>query len=576
MSEISFIFNGISTTIQFMDNETIASIIQRYCSKIEKDINSLFFLYNGIVINEDLKNKELINKIDKTAGKMKILVYNKNDINTLGNEGKIKSKSIICPKCNKICLIKIKDYKLILYGCQNKHHNDIILLSEFENSQIIDETKIICNNCSNNKYYSYNKQFFKCFSCGQNLCPLCKSNHDNSHKIINYDEINYRCSMHNDFFISYCDICKINLCMLCQKMHNNEHNYINFIDIIENENSIKEELNVFKTKIDRFNNEIKNFIDILNNVTNNINIFYSINNDILTYYDKTHKNYEILLNISEIKNNIKSVDIDIDDIINENNNYHKINKILNLSYKMEKGIDKYNNEFEINNATINELKNKLEIKEKELKQKDKEIYKYLMIENELKKVKEELEKEKNNNKKIIIENNKFNNNLKLKELQIEKLMKKNNDLEISNKNYQMKMKELENKNKEMENEIIIQKSKLNEKTYEIKNNNNIILETNEKNNLKKSKKSDKKENKKNFEKNNNEIKKSKQIKDKERNIDKVNKNLNKEIKEDMIKQKSENNYNQELIDTKKDNKFKMERINDIKIEKHNRIDIQCK
>ena len=44
----------------------------------------------------------------------------------------------------------------------------------------------------------------------------------------------------------------------------------------------------------------------------------------------------------------------------------------------------------------------------------------------------------------------------------------------------------------------------------------------------------------------------------------------------MIKQKSENNYNQELIDTKKDNKFKMERINDIKIEKHNRIDIQCK
>ena len=366
MSELSFVFNGIQTTVQFIDEEKISSIFKKYCTKIEKDINSLFFLYNGRVINEDLKIKELINSIDRKAGKMKILVYNKNDIATSGNEGIIKSKLIICPKCNEICLIKIKDYKIFLYGCKNKHQNDIILLNEFENTQKIDEAKIICYNCDNNKYDSYNKEFFKCFSCGQNLCPLCKINHNNTHKIINYDEINHKCNIHNDLFISYCDICKINLCMLCQKMHNNEHKNINFIDIIENENTIKEELNAFKTKIDIFNNDIKKFIDILNDVTKNLNILYSINNDILKNYNKSTKNYEILYNISEIKNNIKSADID--DIIKEKNIFYKIEKILNISYKM-----KLNNNLEFNsisvikqNDELKDLKKKFEIKNKRI------------------------------------------------------------------------------------------------------------------------------------------------------------------------------------------------------------------
>ena len=126
------------------------------------------FLYNGREINKDLKIKELISSLDKESGKMKILVYNKTDINISENEGIIKSNLIICPKCNEICLIKVEGYKIFLYGCKSKHQNDMIPLNEFENSQKIDERKIICNNCDNNKYHSYNKQFFKCFICGEN------------------------------------------------------------------------------------------------------------------------------------------------------------------------------------------------------------------------------------------------------------------------------------------------------------------------------------------------------------------------------------------------------------------------
>ena len=91
MCEILFIFNGIPTTIQFMNDEKMNSIFQKYCSKVRKDINSLFFLYNGRKINEDLNFNELINSIDKKAGKMNILVYDKNNINTSQNEGIINS-----------------------------------------------------------------------------------------------------------------------------------------------------------------------------------------------------------------------------------------------------------------------------------------------------------------------------------------------------------------------------------------------------------------------------------------------------------------------------------------------------
>ena len=354
MCEILFIFNGIQMGMQFMNDEKMNSIFQKYCSKVRKDINSLFFLYNGRKIDEDLNINELINSIDKKARKMNILVYDKNNINKLQNEGIIKSKLIICPKCNEICLIEIKDYKILLYGCKNKHQNDIILLNEFENTQKIDESKIICNNCNNNKYNSYNKQFFKCLSCGYNLCPLCNSNHNDSHEIINYDDINYICNTHNEIFISYCDICKINLCMICQKNHNKEHNIQNFAYILENKNEIIEELNVFKTKIDRFNDIIKEIIEILNNIMNNINIFYTINYDIIKNYKKQNKNYEILRNISEIKNNIKLNDID--EIINEKNIIDQIEKIINISNKMKnKTIEENLNKTKIFNIEENNL-----------------------------------------------------------------------------------------------------------------------------------------------------------------------------------------------------------------------------
>ena len=290
----------------------------------------------------------MANKLDKQYGKMNILVYEKGTNISNISDGNVKSKEIICPKCNENCFIKFKDYKIILFGCKNNHNNDYILLNEFEKSQNINELKIICNNCNNNKFKSYDKKFYKCLTCEKNLCPLCSSQHDQSHDIIDYNQKNYICNIHNDSYISYCEKCKINLCMFCEKNHDNNHKKIEYKNIIESKNEIKKEINNFKNKIYIFINNIKEIIEKLNNVIKNITIYYKINCDIINNYDIKKKNYEIIKNVNEIKNNIKLKNID--DIINETDIKIKFEKIINIYNKM----NSQNESNMINNKKENE------------------------------------------------------------------------------------------------------------------------------------------------------------------------------------------------------------------------------
>ena len=149
---------------------------------------------------------------------MNILVNE--DDNPIKIENIIKSKEIIYPKCNENILIKIDNYKINLFNCKNNHNIDNILLNEYENN--IDISKIICDNCKiNNKSNTYNNEFYRCNICKINLCPLCKSKHNINHKIINYDNKNYICEIHNKEYIKYCNNCKSNICMICLKEHKN-------------------------------------------------------------------------------------------------------------------------------------------------------------------------------------------------------------------------------------------------------------------------------------------------------------------------------------------------------------------
>ena len=76
-------------------------------------------------------------------------------------EHNIKSKNIICPDCKEDIKFKIEDYVINLYECKNKHDIDNIFFNEFDSTQNINISKIICKKCGNyNKSIVHNDIYF--------------------------------------------------------------------------------------------------------------------------------------------------------------------------------------------------------------------------------------------------------------------------------------------------------------------------------------------------------------------------------------------------------------------------------
>ena len=136
--------------------------------------------------------------------------------------------------------------------------------------------KIICDICKNvNKANSYNNIFYICNKCNKYICPLCNSNHEKKHNSIEYDLKYFKCKLHNDTYIKYCNECKNNICILCEKEHKN-HNLISLVDILPNEDKLEENKNNLRNIINKFKNNIQDIINKLNEINNNIEIYYNL------------------------------------------------------------------------------------------------------------------------------------------------------------------------------------------------------------------------------------------------------------------------------------------------------------
>jgi len=360
MAQIDFLFNGIITSIQCNINDKFKDIINNYISKTNNNLNKVYYLYSGQKIeNYELTFYDISNNIDKERKIMNIQIINGENINDINK--KIKSKEIVCPKCGEDIRIKYNEYKIKLYECKNGHNINDILLNEFEDTQYIDESKIICDECKdNNLDKSYNKKFYRCNECKMNICPICTIKH-NSHNIINYKEKNYICEIHNELYTSYCDACKKDMCSMCEKNHNNQstnlifrffnsHEIISYGKIITEEEEIKKKIKELEEIINIFNDNIDEIIYKLNKIKENIKIYYKINKDILNNYNLKNKNYKILQNINEIKNN--NIINDIKEINNDNKN--RLEKLMNIYNKMY-----FKNEINITYKINNEEKIKI-------------------------------------------------------------------------------------------------------------------------------------------------------------------------------------------------------------------------
>jgi len=200
MVQVSFLFEGQTINIQCTKNELYKEIIKKFEIKGNIKSESVYFLYNGNRLNEEMKLEEIIG--NNNINNINIIV---NSINEIKNNNIINNKYFKCPECKENIRMKIKDYKIELYDCKNNHYIDNILLEEYENTQKMDISKIIYNICNkNNKSYTYKNGFYICNTCKINICPLCKSNHDKNHNIINYDQKEYICEIHNENYIKYC------------------------------------------------------------------------------------------------------------------------------------------------------------------------------------------------------------------------------------------------------------------------------------------------------------------------------------------------------------------------------------
>jgi len=339
---VIFTYNGRQVVIACAINEKLSLICERFIIKLQLDRDiTYYYIYGGNTINKELSFEIQANDEDKREKRMNILVYD--EMKTIINNNIKEAKEVICPECKENILIKIEEYRINMYNCKNNHKIENKSIKEFDKLQKIDESKIICEICKiNNKNETYNNKMNFCLGCKKIICPLCKSKHDKNHIIIEYEDRNILCHKHNEIYTKYCNECNENICMKCAKEHKN-HKGTYYGDIIANIDNNNE----YKKYIDKLINNIDEIIKQLEEVKENMNIYYNKSNKIINN-NKNNINYEILQNIKEFNNYNNKIMKDIKEIINEKNINNKFNKIIKI-------YEKINNQINNNNIIIAEI-----------------------------------------------------------------------------------------------------------------------------------------------------------------------------------------------------------------------------
>ena len=307
---------------QMKRNNEKLDFIFKYLSIINKKNNELYILYNGKTINLN------------DRGKLKILNNKKNIKNLFvfniknNNKSHIKEiKNIICPECNNLSTLYFNEDKISLKNCICNHNLNDLSLNKFINIQTNNEV-IKCSICKNNQGF-YNEKIYIC-SCNKYICPLCARLHDQTHYMIPYNEMAYKCIHHNEF-CSYCFDCNKNLCEKCEVQHK-DHKimiYKSFFPNAKKLNKIKEEIEDNKNKIKDYKMEIEILSNYFhNNITNLINELdeYIFLSDYFINSMNRIKNYETIKNLINFNNfKLKGIDEFLNDSFK-----NKYKKLLDL------------------------------------------------------------------------------------------------------------------------------------------------------------------------------------------------------------------------------------------------------
>ena len=481
MSQVNVTFNldGANTVIQCNENDTMKDIFAKFSNKSMIDTSNLYCIYGAKVLDTDFNKtySEVANEQDKKEKKMSIIVT-RNPTTQINNNNYIISKNIICPTCKEICEFEFNNnYTISLLRCKNGHKKENIPLNEFEECQKINESDIICEECkANNKGNVKDNQFYRCLDCKINLCPLCKSKHDEDDYIIDHDRIIFNCMTHKLALTKYCKNCKLNICDSCKEEHKN-HELIDYNDINLDKKQLKNELKEQQKITEELDNIPKEIEKIFQKVKENFQLAYQIKKRILDNYCIHRRTYQVLINLKKVREN-NIVFKDLQDIVNQDN---IIQKFINVLKTYGKFVSSDNDYFTSIENEINELKKenqKLKELNSQIKIENEELCKSMGNQNinikKLEREKDKLEKQYIASTKISTEmeneRKKYQNYLMQKEKQILDLKKDN---EKKSKELFIKIKKEKDsleEQKRLEKENFIKTERLNEKIKELEKN----------------------------------------------------------------------------------------------------------
>ena len=334
MSRVKFEYNQTECEIQCNENELMKEICKRFAKKVNLNLSNLYFMYSGAILNLELPYKKTISSSDSKNKCFKVLVYTYADDTRNENNNLIKSKQIICPSCSEIAICEILDNRIKL-SCQKGHMNELTI-TQFENSQKINQSKIICDLCkNNNKANTFENKFYYCIKCKKNLCPLCKESHiknESSDHIVDYEQKYFYCGEHYEKYYSYCKTCSKNLCPQCENSHNN-HQILYYGKILIDEKELRNKLYSFKNIRDNFIKSLEDIIEKLKEIKDNSEKLYKINEDLVNDYLKSssNRNYQLLTNLQNLNSKNKYMD-KMNQIINEKNILTRTEKIFSVFF----------------------------------------------------------------------------------------------------------------------------------------------------------------------------------------------------------------------------------------------------
>lgn len=111
MNKVDFTYNDDKFIVQCNNGDKMKDIISKFLSKIGKERKNVVFLYNGLIINEELAFNQCCNRLDRSRNYMNVLVVEgQSSVDKVINL--IKSNYIICPYCQENAFLTIKNFKL--------------------------------------------------------------------------------------------------------------------------------------------------------------------------------------------------------------------------------------------------------------------------------------------------------------------------------------------------------------------------------------------------------------------------------------------------------------------------------